>query len=93
MSDDDKTLFELLDIATYLRNQPPSIMSIEKIRWCVNDMWERNRSRGLLEGVDEHEWKERVFKSQMKANDENIAKMVRQRHVGEKQKTWAIRRC
>ena len=77
MSDDDKTLFELLDIATYLRNQPPSIMSIEKIRWCVNDMWERNRSRGLLEGVDEHKWKESVFKSQMKTNDENIAKLAK----------------
>ena len=77
MSDDDKTLFELLDIATYLRNQPPSIMSIEKIRWCVNDMWERNRSRGLLEGVDEHEWKESVFKSQMEINDENIVKLAK----------------
>ena len=77
MSDDDKTQYELMDIPTFLRNQPPSIMSIEKIRWYVNDMWERNRRRGLLEGVDEHEWKESVFKSQMKINDENIAKFAK----------------
>ena len=40
-------------------------------------MWERNRKRWLLEGVDEHEWKESVFKSQMEINDENIVKLAK----------------
>ena len=74
MSDDEPPF---VDIPTFLRNQPPSIMSIEEVRWCVNDMWERNKRRGLVEGVDEHEWKESVFKSQMKYRDRDIARLAR----------------
>ena len=84
MSDDDEPPF--VDIPTFLRNQPPTIPSIEKVRWYVNDMWERNKRRGLTEGINEYEWKECVFKSQMAYRDEDIARLAKMNEKKEKEK-------